>query len=218
MIVTNLSTKNLFIYKKNMKDLNPAAFWDERYAENETVYGIEPNLFFKNYIDRAYPDTLLLPGEGEGRNAIYAARKGWEVDAFDFSNVAMQKALALAEKENLSISYLEKRIEKFSADKKYALIASLYIHLEESVRKVFHQKLIDSLEEGGTIILEAFSKKHANFQSGGPRGIIMMYSIDDLLSDFDSLNIILLEEINVILDEGQFHKGEAAIIRLIATR
>ena len=85
-----------------MKDLNPAAFWDERYAENETVYGIEPNLFFKNYIDRAYPDTLLLPGEGEGRNAIYAARKGWEVDAFDFSNVAMQKALALAEKENLS--------------------------------------------------------------------------------------------------------------------
>ena len=72
-----------------------STFWDNRYTENETVYGNEPNIFFREFIDKAIPRSLLLPCEGEGRNAIYAAGKGWLVDAFDFSRVAVQKALDL---------------------------------------------------------------------------------------------------------------------------
>ena len=34
-----------------------------------------------------------LPAEGEARNAIYAAKKGGKVYAFDFSPIAQQKAL-----------------------------------------------------------------------------------------------------------------------------
>ena len=58
-------------------------FWNQRYAEKEWVYGQNPNLYFKKFIDSTKPGTLLLPADGEGRNSVYAATKGWEVDAFD---------------------------------------------------------------------------------------------------------------------------------------
>ena len=80
-------------------------FWNERYQENEHVYGEAPNAFFKSFIDPLQPGTLLLPAEGEGRNAIYAASRGWVVEAFDYSEVAREKALKRAASKGVSIRY-----------------------------------------------------------------------------------------------------------------
>ncbi len=201
-----------------MNSVTESTFWDKRYGENETAYGIEPNTFFKAYIDKNTPSSLLLPCEGEGRNAIYAAKHGWRVDAFDFSRFVVQKAMNRAKRENVSINYEEKSINNFNADKKYDLIASIYVHMEPAVRKVFHQKVIESLKEGGKFILEAFGKKQINFTSGGPKDVTMLYSIEDLRDDFRSLTIVLLDEMDVELNEGEFHKGKAALVRMIATK
>ncbi len=54
-------------------------FWDIRYSDSEYAYGTEPNVYFKSFIDTHSSGKILLPGEGEGRNAVYAAVKGWEV-------------------------------------------------------------------------------------------------------------------------------------------
>ena len=70
--------------------------WNQRYAEHELVYGEAPNTFLKAFIDREEPGSILLPAEGEGRNAVYAASMGWEVFAMDFSTVAQEKALRRA--------------------------------------------------------------------------------------------------------------------------
>ena len=76
-----------------MSDLK-SNFWDERYSSKEYVYGVEPNQFFKQVLDKIpIPGKLLLPGEGEGRNAVYAAKMGWHVDAFDQSSEGKLKAL-----------------------------------------------------------------------------------------------------------------------------
>ena len=58
-------------------------FWDARYSSKEFVYGKEPNDFFASELNKLNPGKMLLPGEGEGRNAAYAASQGWSVDAFD---------------------------------------------------------------------------------------------------------------------------------------
>lgn len=84
------------------EDVNP---WDIRYANAQYVYGTEPNQFFKHNIDMLLPGKILLPAEGEGRNAVYAAQQGWMVDAMDSSIQARHKALYLAEKKNVSITY-----------------------------------------------------------------------------------------------------------------
>ena len=82
----------------------------------------------------------------------------------------------------------------------------------------FHQQLIDALKEGGTIILEAFNSTQLQYSSGGPKDLEMLYSIADLQNDFKDLDFQLLEELTIDLEEGLFHKGKAAIIRMIATK
>jgi hypothetical protein len=56
-------------------------FWDERYADEEYVYGTTPNQYFKQELEKLTPGKILLPGEGEGRNAVFAATQGWKVTA-----------------------------------------------------------------------------------------------------------------------------------------
>ena len=73
-------------------------FWDERYGDDEYAYGTKPNTWFAEQLARMAQGRLLLPAEGEGRNAVYAAKLGWEVTAFDISAAGRDKAMRLAEK------------------------------------------------------------------------------------------------------------------------
>tara|TARA_R100001377_G_C3182541_1_gene107226 strand:+ start:629 stop:811 length:183 start_codon:yes stop_codon:yes gene_type:complete len=47
----------------------------------KNFYGTEPNDFFKQQIDKLKPGKILIPEEGEGRNAVYAASQGWKLMA-----------------------------------------------------------------------------------------------------------------------------------------
>jgi SAM-dependent methyltransferase len=193
-------------------------FWDQRYAENETVYGQKPNEFFKQFIDTHKPGTLLLPGEGEGRNAIYAAKKGWKVDAFDFSEVAKEKALAFAAAEKVNIQYEVLNMADFKAVRQYDAVGLIYIHQPGNLRKKFHTEIYKSLKPGGFLVVEAFAKEQLQFESGGPRDEALLYDAPMVCSDFQSLHILNCLQKEVLLEEGDYHKGKAAVLRLIGQR
>ena len=150
-------------------------FWDERYSSHEYVYGIDPNEFFKQQIKNILPGKLLLPGEGEGRNAVYAAKHGWLVEAFDQSTNAQIKALNLAKKNNVNINYSVIDLKKLTpAENYYNAAAIIFVHFDSEERSVFHQSIIDSLKPGGKLILEVFSKNQLGKNSGGPQNIEML--------------------------------------------
>lgn len=193
-------------------------FWDQRYAENPTVYGNEPNRFFRLFIDLHQRGTLLLPAEGEGRNALYAASRGWQVDAFDFSAVARKKALDQAADSGLTLQYDLLDLNKFRAGKLYDAVALVYVHLPPGQRLSFHQEMVKSIKPGGFLVLEAFSKAQTRFGSGGPKNPEMLYDAESLRQDFQPLHIISCEEKQIDLNEGDFHKGKAAVLRLIAQK
>ncbi len=193
-------------------------FWDERFDTEELIYGTNPNKFLKLYIDHNSPSNILLPGEGEGRNAIYAAKQGWNVTAHDGSEVAKNKALSLAKKEGLNFNYIVSDILDLKLSQQFDAIGLIFMHLPSSIRRDAHRLLIDYLAPGGSIFMEMFSKEQINNETGGPKNIDMLYSLDDLKEDFKSLNIVSAEEIITTLDEGDHHQGKANIIRLIATK
>lgn len=193
-------------------------FWDERFDTDELIYGSEPNNFLKSFIDINFPSDILLPGEGEGRNAIYAASKGWKVTAHDGSEVAKNKALKLAAQKGVSFDYLVSDILDLKTSHLFDAIGLIFLHLPISTRKEAHKQLIKLLKPGGTIFLEMFSKKQIKNDTGGPRNIEMLYSLDDLKEDFKELNIVSAIETQAVLNEGAHHHGEADVIRLIATK
>jgi SAM-dependent methyltransferase len=193
-------------------------FWDAKYKSAEYGYGIYPNQFFKQIIDKEKTGSLLLPGEGEGRNAIYAAKNGWHVSAFDTSIVAQQNALNLARKNNVIIEYSVGSVLDFKSFHKFDLISIIYLHLLPSERKYFHQTLNQYLHPNGKVLLEVFSKEQIHNNSGGPKNSDMLYSVEDLKEDFNNYNIEYLVQRTINLDEGDWHRGDASVIRLIATK
>jgi len=193
-------------------------FWNQRYSENETVYGKEPNLFFKLFVDQHKPGTILLPSEGEGRNAIYAAKKGWKVDAFDFSSIAREKALANAKAANVEINYEVKSVETFTATKQYDAVSLIYVHVPALIRKRFHQEVFKSIKPGGFLLLEAFAKEQLGLASGGPKDETLLYDAPSLCQDFQYLHILNCEQKKIQLNEGNFHKGIAEVLRLKGQR
>jgi len=197
-----------------------STFWDERYSSEEYVYGTEPNKFFKEHLDNIpSPGKLLLPGEGEGRNAAYAAKRGWIVDAYDQSNQAKTKALRLAENNGVNINYLVIDLNEFSPKKNYYNAAAIvYVHLANEYRETFNKKINDALKAGGRIIIELFSKDQFGKTSGGPQDLNMLYSLDEIKNHFDSLKTILIREEIIKIEEGNKHKGEASVIRFVGEK
>lgn len=77
--------------------------WDSFYKKKSFIYGKDPVGFLKSNIHRIPPGKAFVPAMGEGRNAIYLAKNGFEVEGNDISEVAVDKALAEAKRNQVKI-------------------------------------------------------------------------------------------------------------------
>ncbi|MHB8260831.1 MAG: class I SAM-dependent methyltransferase [Bacteroidia bacterium] len=134
--------------------------WNERYAQKEYFYGEEPNVFFAEQLKNPKQGKIIFPCEGEGRNAVYAASCGWEVEAFDSCETGKIKALQLANNKGLTINYIiEDAISINYPKNSFDAVAFIYAHFPPDIRNQIHQKAITWLKPGGKIIMEAFNPK-----------------------------------------------------------
>lgn len=194
-------------------------FWDERFSGEQYVYGEQPNVFFKRELLKVQPGQLLLPGEGEGRNAVWAAQQGWAVQAVDLSDSGKKKALNLARRSGVAIQYAVADLSDFDFGKEqFSFIAVIFVHLPPLVRKHVHQQLVQALKPDGLLLVEAFHKNQVKFDSGGPRDESLLYDSAMLINDFEELRLLCMKEETDYLDEGDWHKGEASVVRMIAQK
>lgn len=199
-------------------------FWDSRYKEEEYVYGKAPNEYFKQVLDTITPGKILLPAEGEGRNAVYAASLGWEVYAYDFSEFAYKKAISLAQENKVVISYQIASLDELTFTKGFFdVIGLIYVHFPDPLRTKNHRHISAMLKKEGTIILEAFSTHHPEYQKinpkiGGPKMPFQLYDKTKLETDFNTFEFLTLEEKEVTLNEGKYHKGKAMVMRMRAKK
>lgn len=199
-------------------------FWDRRYSREEYVYGENPNQYLEEKLTGLAPGRILLPAEGEGRNAVFAAKSGWKVSAFDPSGEGKRKADLLAEKNGVLIDYLVSDIAGAGYPKEsFDALALIYAHLPAENRKVYHLKLAAYLKKGGVLLVEGFEKRHAANQkvnpgAGGPRDAGMLYDLEELKSDFPGFEFLEARESEIQLNEGACHQGKANVVRIFAVR
>lgn len=198
--------------------------WNDRYSSEEFAYGTEPNNYLREQLEKLKPASILFPAEGEGRNAVFAATRGWNVSAFDISSEGKAKALLLAENHNVTIDYQVGELQNLNFQKEqFDAIALIYAHFPADIKSSIHTMLNQYLRKGGIIIFEAFSKKHLEYVTknekvGGPKDIGSLFSIDEIKTDFPDYTIIELEEKEIELNEGLFHNGTGSVIRFIGQK
>ncbi|ELY2010099.1 class I SAM-dependent methyltransferase, partial [Flavobacterium psychrophilum] len=209
--------------KKKLNDIWTSR-WNDRYSKDEFAYGEEPNNYLKEQLTKLNIGTILFPAEGEGRNAVFAAKLGWTVSAFDISNEGKNKATKLAEKNNVTIDYKVGELQTLDfGNEQFDAIALIYAHFPADIKLLYHKKIDRFLKNNGIIIFESFSKKHidyvtANEKVGGPKDIESLFSIDEIKSDFPNYEIIELVEKEIELNEGLYHNGTGSVIRFIGQK
>jgi 2-polyprenyl-3-methyl-5-hydroxy-6-metoxy-1,4-benzoquinol methylase len=198
--------------------------WNERYANAEFAYGEQPNNFLKEQLELLPTGKILFPAEGEGRNAVFAAKLGWTVFAFDISIEGQKKARQLAERNKVNIDYQVGELEKLNyQDGQFDVIALIYAHFPANIKSHLHKTLDKYLRKGGRIIFEAFSKSHINYLAknekvGGPKDLESLFSEDEIRADFDNYDFLELKETEVNLNEGLFHNGKGSVIRFVGRK
>lgn len=200
-------------------------FWDERYAEEGWAYGTEPNEYLRESLATINnTGKLLLPAEGQGRNAVYAASIGWDVDAFDQSASGQKRALGLAEDRGVTIDFKVGDFGVLSDVKdKYDVAAMIYVHFPPEMRTTNHRLVIETLKPGGELIIEGFSVsnlplREVNPKVGGPDKKELLFTGDAIEKDLEGMEILELKEERVQLNEGKYHVGEAIVIRCRARK
>lgn len=199
--------------------------WNSRYSSTEFAYGTVPNQFFKETLSQLKPKgKILLPAEGEGRNAVYAAQQGLDVTAFDISSEGKKKTLQLAMNESVELKYeIGNLFELDLVNEKFDAAALIFAHFPAPILSKYHHKIADLIKDDGMIILEGFSKGNLpirirNPKVGGPDKIEMLFSIESVKNDFPDFEILKLEEVEVELNEGKFHNGKGKVIRFIGKK
>ena len=193
-------------------------FWNERYGAEEAAYGKEPNAFLAEQLALLKPSSVLLPCDGEGRNALHAARTGWDVHSFDYSKEGVEKAQRWAREANVALNACVADAFAFEPERTFDVVGLVFAHMPADKRRAFHHRAVSWLRPGGTLILEGFNPDQLQFTSGGPKDSSMLFTEAMLQEDFAELDIVQCELARTELNEGPFHQGPAAVARLVAKR
>lgn len=191
--------------------------WHERFGSDQYVYGEEPNLFIKNQANRLDKGRKVVCfAEGEGRNAVYIARQGHEVTAYDYALNGLKKTEALAERYGVEIKTEQKDliqeqvpVEEFDAS------IMVFGHFSKQDQKTVFDKLVSAVKPGGLVMLEVYSEDQIRYGTGGPRIIDMLYDPADLLNwlkEYKVLHFFYGEEERI---EGHLHTGVGHVIQVI---
>ena len=199
-------------------------FWNEKFNTKEYIYGKSPNVYLAEKLKELPSGKILFVAEGEGRNAVFAAKNNWQVEAFDISNIAKEKALQYAEESNVEINYsTQDFLEIVYDENSFDAIALIYAHVEKSKRASYFKKIDRLLKTGGFLIAEGFGQDHPNYQKkypniGGPKNAELLFSVEEFKESFINYDFLELQEVETSLNEGEKHVGKGSVVRMFAKK
>ncbi len=164
-----------------------AGDWDERYADSELVWSAEPNRFVAEELADLSPGVAVDLAAGEGRNAIWLARRGWRVTAVDFSQVALDKGRRLA--GDTEVAWVCADATAWRPEAPVDLVLLAYLQLPAEQRRAAVRGAVSSLAAGGTFLLVAHDSTNLTEGTGGPQDPEVLMTAEDVLADVAGLDV-----------------------------
>lgn len=192
--------------------------WNERYRSDIFAYGTEPNSFLAENVNLLTGPVLSL-AEGEGRNAVFLASLGLDVLGVDGSEVGLAKAHKLADSKGVAIRTEVADLATYEPPLNYyGSVVSIFAHLPSDIRQRLYRLVEQCLKPGGIILLEAYSKSQLSRNTGGPKDPDMLMTAVDIQKEFPNCDVLLCQEIERDVFEGEFHTGLASVVEFIGKK
>ena len=164
--------------------------WDRRYADVENLWATKPNRFLVAEVAGLPVGRALDLACGEGQNAIWLASRGWEVTGVDFSEVAIRKARARAERDGVAVRFVcTDLVEYEPAQASYDLVLVMYLHIPSARRRAVHEKAGAAVAPGGTFLLVGHDLTNLTDGVGGPRDPDLLYTAEQITSELPGVEI-----------------------------
>ena len=193
-----------------------AKAWDERYAAPELVWSLTPNQFVAAELADLPPGRALDVAAGEGRNAIWLARRGWQVTAVDFSQVALDKGRELA--GDAKVEWICADATTWRADSAYDLVVIAYLQLAADERRAAGRHAFRALRPGGTFFLIAHDSTNLLLGTGGPQDPSVLMTAEDVLGDLggEDFDVVRADRVTreVARPDGSLATALDALVRL----
>jgi len=192
--------------------------WNERYSDDEYIYGTEPNSFLVEHAEILSGPVLSL-AEGEGRNAVFLASMGLEVHGVDGSEVGLAKAQMLAMSKGVRIETEVADLRDFQPKVNYyRSVISISAHLPSAIRFRLYPLIEKCLKPKGIILLESFSEDQINKNTGGPKDVDMLLTRHKIENEFPNFEPLILRECEREVYEGKYHTGVASVVQFIGRK
>lgn len=193
--------------------------WNQRYATKDYFYGTEPNDFVADSAARIPPGPVLCLAEGEGRNAVFLARRGHAVTAVDAAETGLAKARALAASRSVSLTTVVADLADYRIENgAWAGIVSIWVHLPPPLRRRVHAQVVAGLRPGGVFVLEAYTPAQLAFGTGGPKDLNLLMTLPALRNELSGLEFDIGRELEREVHEGSGHNGRSAVVQVLALR
>lgn len=195
--------------------------WDSRFATDEYIFGTAPNRFLVSQSHLLERGQLALSvADGEGRNSVWLAQQGLEVDAVEIAPRAVEKARTLAVKGGVEVRLHIADVRTWNWPvARYDLICAIFIQFASpSERAVLFRDIALALKPGGLLMLEGYGVRQLEYGTGGPPRADHLYTPEMLRECFTDFDILLLREREDWLEEGTKHVGRSALVDLVARK
>jgi SAM-dependent methyltransferase len=165
------------------------ASWDERYRSSAQVWSGQPNPQLVAEVDRLTPGRALDAGCGEGADAIWLARRGWDVVAVDISTVALDRASRHAETDVAASRPIEWRQADLVAQppdaESFDLVSSQFMQLPPQPRMKLFTGLLRAVRPGGTLLIVGHHPSDLGSGVRRPPMPEVFYTADDIAGLLD---------------------------------
>ena len=193
--------------------------WNKRFSIEDYLFGADPAQALVKLEHYLIPqgDTLVI-ADGEGRNSVYLASRGFRVTASDSSTVANIKAKALAASQNVEVNY---QVEDFFdidwSAKQYDNIVGIFFQFipPDKIKQVL-TALRTAIKKGGTLLIHGYTPQQIELATGGPKDVSLMYTKELFEDMFENVEILVNNEYQMQLTEGSGHNGPSALIDFVA--
>ena len=200
---------------------DPAGTWNRRFAEEGFLFGTEPNHWLRDHAAVWQPgQRVLCVADGEGRNSVWLAARGLQVDAFDVAEVGVAKARRLAAERGVTVNFSVADCDSFAwPEAAYDGVAAIFVQFADpELRSRLFAAIVRSLKPGGVLVLQGYTPKQLEYRTGGPPLLSHLYTEAMLREAFAGLEIVTLAEYEAEVAEGSGHHGRSALVGLVARR
>lgn len=198
------------------------AFWNARYDQSDFIFGTQPNHYLVQVTEKylTAPQRVLCVADGEGRNSVWLSSLGFDVVAFDPSDIALEKARTFAAQLNTKVSFNHSDCDSWTWKKDaFDVVVIVFTQFADpAMRERLFTKSAQTLKPGGMIIIQGYTPKQVEYKTGGPTEVINMYTPELMKELLPGFNFLEMTEYEKVMKEGSRHDGLSALIGLVAQK